>query len=60
MHLATKIEKTVLRTRRKVVLEPMSAYERKIIHTALQGNSKITTYSIGDEPHRRLVVDLNR
>ena len=60
MHLANKIEKTVIRTRRKVVLEPMSAYERKVIHTALQNSSKVTTYSIGDEPHRKIVVDIKR
>ena len=56
--LARKLEKTVLRTKRKVVLEPMTAYERKILHTELQNSKNITTYSIGEEPHRKLVVDL--
>ena len=56
--LAKKLEKTVLRTKRKVILEPMTAYERKILHTELQNSKYITTYSIGEEPHRKLVVDL--
>ncbi len=54
--LADKISKTVLRTGKSITLEPMMAYERKIIHNRLQGNSKITTYSVGDEPHRKVVV----
>ena len=58
--LAKKLEKTVLRTKRKVVLEPMTAYERKILHTELQNSKNITTYSIGEEPHRKLVVDLKK
>lgn len=55
--LAKKIEKTVIRTGKKVVLEPMSAYERKIIHSALQDSSKVTTYSVGEEPFRKIVID---
>lgn len=55
--LALKLEKTVIRTGKKIVLEPMSAYERKILHSALQGSVKVTTYSIGEEPHRRVVID---
>lgn len=58
--LAKKLEKTVLRTKRKVVLEPMTAYERKILHTELQNSKNVTTYSIGEEPHRKLVVDLKK
>ena len=38
----------------------MTAYERKIIHTKLQANNKVTTYSIGEEPYRKLVVALNK
>ncbi len=57
--LAHKLEKTVIRTGKKIVLEPMSAYERKILHSALQESSKVTTYSIGEEPHRRVVIDKN-
>ena len=36
----------------------MTAYERKIIHTKLQDNSKVRTYSIGEEPNRRIVIEL--
>ena len=56
--LAEKISKTIIKNRKKIELEPMSAYERKIIHTKLQNNSKIKTYSIGEEPNRRIIVDL--
>ena len=55
--LANKLERTVSRTGKKIILEPMNAYERKIIHTALQNSKKVTTYSIGEEPRRKLVVD---
>lgn len=56
--LAEKIAKTVVKTRRDVTLEPMKAYERKIIHSKLQNNSKVTTKSIGEEPRRRVVITL--
>ena len=56
--LAEKIAKTVVKTRRDVTLEPMQAYERKIIHSKLQNNSKVTTKSIGEEPRRRVVITL--
>lgn len=56
--LAEKISKTVIKNKKKIELEPMSAYERKIIHTKLQNNSKVKTYSVGEEPNRRIVVDL--
>lgn len=56
--LARKIEAEVLKNRKKRVLESMSAYERKIIHTELQNSDKVVTFSIGEEPHRRLVIDL--
>lgn len=58
--LAGKVSKTVLSTKKAVVLEPMSAYERKIIHSKLQQNDKIKTYSKGEEPYRRIVIDLNK
>ena len=58
--LADKIAKTVVRTRKSVTLEPMQAYERKVIHTRLQDNSSVTTKSIGEEPRRRIVVSLNK
>ena len=55
--LAEKLEKTVKRTGKKIVLEPMPAYERKILHTSLQSSKFVTTYSIGEEPHRKLVIE---
>jgi len=58
--LAEKISKTVVRTGKSITLEPMTAYERKIIHTKLQQNDKVKTFSKGEEPHRRLVVALNK
>ncbi|MCL2860421.1 MAG: Jag N-terminal domain-containing protein [Oscillospiraceae bacterium] len=56
--LANKVSKTVIRTKKSVMLEPMSSFERKIIHEQLQNNDQIKTYSIGNEPHRKLVIDL--
>lgn len=56
--LAEKISKTVIKTKKSITLEPMSAFERKIIHTKLQDNDKVKTFSKGEEPHRRLVISL--
>ena len=56
--LALKIAKTVERTRKSVTLEPMQAYERKIIHAALQTSNTVKTESIGEEPRRRVVISL--
>ena len=56
--LALKIERTVIRTRKQVTLEPMSAYERKIIHTKLQNSDKVKTFSKGEEPYRKVVITL--
>lgn len=55
--LSQKLERTVAKNGRRITLEPMSAYERKIIHTALQSSNKVTTYSIGEEPRRKIVVE---
>ena len=54
--LAIKVSKTVSRTGKPITLEPMGAYERKIIHTKLQENKYVTTHSIGEEPNRRIVI----
>lgn len=56
--LAEKMAKTVIKTRKPVKLEPMKAYERKIIHSKLQENNKVETVSVGEEPHRRIVISL--
>lgn len=54
--LASKLERTVVKNGKSITLEPMSPYERKIIHTALQNSSKVKTHSIGEGNHRRIVV----
>ena len=56
--LAEKISKTVMKTKKSITLEPMQAYERKIIHSKLQNNEFVTTRSIGEEPRRRVVISL--
>lgn len=55
-NLATKIAKTVSKTGKSITLEPMGAYERKIIHSKLQDNKYVTTHSIGEEPNRKVVI----
>lgn len=54
--LADKVAKTVSKTGKAITLEPMVAYERKIIHNRLQSNNNVKTYSIGDEPYRKVVI----
>ena len=58
--LASKIAGSVIKTRKSITLEPMTAYERKIIHLKLQDNDKVETHSIGEEPYRKLVVSLKK
>ena len=58
--LAEKLEKTVIKTKKSITLEPMQAYERKIIHTKLQNSNKVETKSIGEEPRRKIVISLKR
>jgi len=58
--LAQKVAGKVVKSRRNVTLEPMNAYERHVIHTALQDTQYITTFSIGTEPNRRVVVSYDR
>ncbi len=58
--LAEKVAGKVIKYRRSVTLEPMNAYERHVIHAALQDKSGVTTYSIGTEPNRRVVVAFDR
>ena len=55
-NLARNIAFKVRKTRKAVVLEPMNPYERRIIHSALQGNKYVETYSEGNEPYRHVVV----
>ncbi len=58
--LAEKVAKTVIKTKKAVKLEPMQAYERKIIHSKLQQNPKVETTSVGEEPFRRVVISLKK
>ncbi len=59
-NLARGIAYKVKKTRKPVVLEPMNPYERRIIHSALQGNKFVETISEGEEPYRHIVVKLKR
>ena len=54
--LARKVEKTVKKTGKSVKLEPMNAYERKILHTELQNSEFVKTYSVGEGDRRRVVI----
>ena len=54
--LAIKVAGKVVKYRKNMTLEPMNAYERHVIHTALQDYSGVSTYSTGVEPSRRIVV----
>ena len=58
--LAINLSKKVKTTKKSVVLEPMNPYERRIIHSTLQGDKLITTYSEGEEPYRNVVIALKR
>ena len=58
--LADKISKTVIKPGKTIMLEPMPAYERKIIHTRLQNNEKVKTFSKGEEPYRKIVISKNK
>lgn len=59
-HLARKVAAKVVKYKRSVTLEPMNAYERHVIHTALQDVEGITTYSMGTDPNRRVIVACDR
>lgn len=56
--LAFNLAKKVKHTKKNVVLEPMNPYERRIIHSALQNDRFVTTYSEGEEPYRNVVITL--
>ena len=60
IRLANKVAAKVVKYRRNVTLEPMNAYERHVIHSALQDVRGVTTYSVGTEPNRRTVVAYDR
>lgn len=56
--LAHKLASRVVRSKKEIVLEPMTSQERKLIHTVLQNHPSVRTYSKGDEPNRRIVITL--
>ncbi len=56
VRLAHGLERSVLKDKKAITLEPMTANERRIIHAALQNNPKIKTHSVGEEPNRRMVI----
>ena len=58
--LAENLARSVVKTRKKVTLEPMSSNERRIIHSTLQNNPEVDTYSIGEEPNRKIVIALKK
>lgn len=56
--LSERLAGRVIRTKKEVVLEPMSPHERKVIHSQLQNHPKVKTMSKGDEPNRRVIISL--
>lgn len=60
IRLANKMARKAKKIGKTVVLEPMNPYERRIIHSALQGNPFVQTYSEGDEPFRKVVITLKK
>jgi len=60
VRLAKRLSEKVKRTGTRIVLEPMNPHERRIIHTSLQDETRISTFSEGDDPNRRVVISLKR
>jgi len=60
VRLAKRLSEKVKKTGIRVVLEPMNPHERRIIHTSLQDEARISTFSEGDDPNRRVVISLKR
>ena len=58
--LADKLANSVIKTKKSITLEPMQAYERKIIHSKLQDYKMIETRSIGEEPRRKIIISLKK
>ena len=60
VRLAVHLAEKVAHTHQRVMLEPMNRHERKVIHMALQDNRRVSTYSAGDEPYRKVVIEPSR
>ncbi|NPV26816.1 MAG: protein jag [Firmicutes bacterium] len=58
--LAHRLSDKVKRTKKNVVLEPMNPHERRVIHTALQNDPSVYTFSQGNEPYRKVVISLKK
>lgn len=58
--LANRLASKVTKYKKSITLEPMNPYERKIIHSTLQNNKYIETYSVGEEPNRKVVITLRK
>jgi predicted RNA-binding protein Jag len=58
--LAVRLSEKVKATQKNVVMRPMSSQERRIVHTALQEDPQVVTYSMGDEPNRKVVIALKK
>ncbi len=58
IRFAKKLADKVVRNRRSITLEPMNPYERKVIHSTLQENKYVKTYSVGEDPNRKVVISL--
>ena len=58
--LAMRMANRAVKTGRRVVLEPMNPYERRILHASLQGHPQVTTHSEGEEPNRRIIITLKK
>ena len=58
--LAKNLASTVVRTGKKITLEPMHSNERRIIHATLQSNDNVETYSVGEEPNRKVVIAIKK
>lgn len=56
--LANRLAEKVVKYKKPVTLEPMNPYERRIIHSTLQGHKYVETYSTGEEPKRKVVITL--
>ncbi len=60
IRLANRMANRAVKTGRRVSMEPMNPYERRILHSALQGNPQVTTHSEGEEPNRHVVITVNK
>ena len=60
MRLANRMANRARKTGRRVAMEPMNPYERRVLHSALQGRDDVSTHSEGEEPNRHVVITVNK